>query len=217
MSDATKRHWRITIHGWGGEIVFDPSTEEEYEYWRSDQPYEDMGIKPEEEESALAHYVLENSFENGMFPKVPNQFQNDNCWYDRDSLLHINGAEFDSAYVTIEEVNSSDWDAEPIAELVEDMKLEDYAEQNDVSFEQVDFEPEEEYLFHGFSEEKGTFFNGIVSTDGEFNPYKLTFVISNTPVGYSIVADVKYDSMLIENCLGSDTDGKGLTIEIISN
>jgi hypothetical protein len=217
MSDTVKRHWRIAIHGWGGEIVFDPSTEEEYEYWNSDQPYIDMDIDPAEEESALAYYVWENSCEPGMFPNVPDQFQNDNNWFDRDTLLHINGADFESAYITIEEVNGDDWDADPIAELVENMGLGDYAEQNSVAFEQVDFEPDEEYLFHGFSEEKGTFFNGIVSTDGEFNPYKLSFVITNTPVGYSIVSEVKYDGEFVENSLGSDTDGKGMTIEIISN
>lgn len=216
MSEETKRYWRINIHGRGGEIVFDPSNEKEYEYWNSDQPYVDMDIDPAEEDCALAHYVLENSCEPGMFPNVPNQFQNDNGWYDRDSLLHIHGPDFEIAYITIEEVNGDDWESEPIAELVENMTLEEYARQNNVTFEQVDFEPDEDYLFHGFSEEKGTFFNGIVSTNGEFNPYKLSFVITNTPVGYSIVSEVRYDGEFVENSLGPDTDGKGMTIEIIS-
>lgn len=216
MTDETKRHWRITVHGWGGEIVFDPSTEEEYEYWRSEKPYEDMGISPEDEDNALAHYVWENSSEPGMFPNVPDQFQNDCNWFDRDSLCHVYGADFESAYVTIEEVDGTDWDAEPIAELVGDMTLEDYAEQNEVEFEHVDVEPDEEYLFHGFSEEKGIFFSGIVSTDNTFDPYKLKFSLTNLPIGYCIVTDVYYDNVLVDN-FGADTNGKSMTVEIVSN
>lgn len=217
MTEATKRHWRITVHGWGGEIVFDPSTEEAYEYWHSEQPYTDMGISPEDEESALAFYVWENSDDPGKFPNVPEQFQNDCNWFDRDSLMHIHGADFDSAYVTIEEVNSNEWDSETIGEIVEDLPIGEYAQQNDVAFNHVDFEPDEEYLFHGFSEEKGVFFNGIVSTDSDFNPYKLSFVITNLPMGYEIVSEVLYDGVPIDNEFGSNTNGKSMTIEIVSN
>jgi hypothetical protein len=67
-----------------------------------------------------------------------------------------------------------------------------------------------------YSSEKGTFFDGIIETVGEFDIKKLKAVINEYPNGEDIVDGLLYDGVDIEN-QGGDTNGKGYYASVWSN
>jgi hypothetical protein len=69
------------------------------------------------------------------------------------------------------------------------------------------------YVFFGMSVEKGNFFTGIVSVEGDIDLSKLTFKATEVPNGDNLVDVVMYDSVVVEN-LNVETDGKGTFMEV---
>ena len=96
----SKRFFRVTIHGYGGEIVLGRLTEEQYDFW-----------VPFEEEQIIAHAFWdphEESDENPIYDDGDPRWLGH--WNELDDIEHVYGASTDSAYISIEEVDGYDPD-----------------------------------------------------------------------------------------------------------
>ena len=206
------RYWRIKLYGYGGEVVFGKSSKEEMEYWESDQARLDINCP--EDETPFEYYMWEQDGEGADFPNVPEQFRRDSGWYDQDDLAHATGVDYSAAYIGIEEVDRAEWDADAIREVIEDASLPDFVTVNSATVNSDEFYPDVTHVFCGTSDEKGTFFMGILETHGPLDLFKLSFKTTEFPNGYELVDSVLYDGNDIEN-YGGDTNGKGMDIGFI--
>jgi hypothetical protein len=64
------------------------------------------------------------------------------------------------------------------------------------------------YVLQFLSSEKGTFFEGLIETTGEFNPKKLMIYTQEYANGDDTITNVEYEGVDIDN-FGGDTNGKG--------
>ena len=206
------RYWRIKLYGYGGELVFGTSSKEEMEYWESDQARIDTDCP--EDETPFEYYMWEQDLEGADFPNVPEKFRRESGWYDQDDLAHSNGVDYSAAYIAIEEVTGSAWDADAIREVVENVSLPDFVAVNSIAVESDEFYPDVTHVFCGTSDEKGMFFEGIFETHGPLDLFKLSFKTTEFPNGYEIVDWVQYDGVDIES-YGNDTNGKSMDIGFI--
>jgi hypothetical protein len=206
------RYWRIKLYGYGAELVFGTSTKEEMEYWESDQARIDT--KCPEDETPFEYYIWEQDAENASFTNVPEQFRREGGWYDQDDLAHASGVDYSAAYISIEEVDRTEWDADAIREVIEDASLPDFVTVNSATVNSDEFYPDVTHVFCGTSDEKGVFFAGVFETHGPLDLFKLSFKTTEFPNGYELVDSVLYDSVEIVN-YGADTDGKSMDIGFI--
>ena len=225
------KHYRIMLWGYGGEAAYIGLTKEQYDYW-SDLRDEDEGVvidymvDPEE-------YVQENPVpENLDFLMWSNNFQEDdfnkyrNPWYEApNEFAHAwGGAVQGSLRIQIDEVQDDEYNSLSVKDGYElEMDLEDHEEKYDsVEYgsltEMGGDEPvvEPDYVCQFWSAEKGTFFEGTISTENEFDPSKLKFITEEYPNGDDVILDVQYDGESIDN-MGGDTNGKGYSVYFWSN
>lgn len=206
-------YFRIAINGYGGEIVLGKATKQQHEFWNDQERVVDAGF--EEEESALADYMLDIEEWDNAVPKTA-RFNKE--WFEIDDYLHINGSTLDSAQVIIEQASSPEWDA-MLGETVYENTLVAFSKTHKKAIDQSEFNLDDvtseldPYVFYGMSVEKGSFFEGIVSVDGSFDLSKLTFTATEVPNGDNIVDGVMYDGKEIENW-GGDTSGKAMYMEV---
>jgi hypothetical protein len=73
-----------------------------------------------------------------------------------------------------------------------------------------------DYVAQMYSAEKGTFFEGIIETIGEFDPKKLKIYTSEYLNGDDTVQSIEYNGKEIENA-GGDTNGKGYSFAVWKN
>jgi len=204
MSDTIldhKRYFRVTLTGYGGERVYGSLTQEQYEFW-----------KDLDEEDIIAHAFWdpwEENDENPIFDEEDPRFLGN--WNEFDDLLHENGVSEDAAYITVEEYDSEEYDSNLISTLFDTMSWEDFQTKYNSSVDEDDFEEVVEnaqYVFTGYSSEKGTFGDYSIVTNGaDFDPSKLAFMLTSNPQEVTLEA-TEYDGVEIYND-GGDTTGKG--------
>jgi len=73
-----------------------------------------------------------------------------------------------------------------------------------------------DYVAQMFSIEKGCFFEGTITTVGEFNINKLKLFVNEYPNGDDIIDNIEYNDVDVEN-EGGDTNGKGYAAAVWSN
>ena len=200
MTD-TKRYFRVFLSGYGGERVYGSLTQEQYEFW-----------KDLDEEDIIAHAFRdpwEENDENPIFDDEDPRFLG--YWHENDDLFHENGVSEDAAYITVEEYDSEEYDSSLISTLFDTMSWEDFQTKYNSSVDEDDFEEVVEnaqYVFTGYSSEKGTFGDYSIVTNGaDFNPSKLAFMLTSNPQEATLEA-IEYDGVEIYND-GGDTTGKG--------
>lgn len=224
----TLHYYRITIAGYGGETAYIKVSKKAYEFWNP---------VIEEGDGDAVEYCL--SAENGDFEfeditEVPLEAQfllNDEegystAWYDAPGeFAHIWGAAVDHAWVTVEKIDSSEFDATHIEDVIDGEDLTDIYQRvgDETNWETELFEEPEEgtviypqsgdYVFQFISAEKGTFFESTIETKSLFDPNKLRFVVGEAPSGEDTLFSVKYDGEDLENN-GGDTSGKGYSAYI---
>ena len=206
------RYWRIKLYGYGGEVVFGTSSKEEMEYWESDQAKLDTGCP--DDENPFEYYIWEQDAENTNFTNIPEQFRREGGWYDQDDLAHETGVDYSAAYISIEELESADWESDAIREVIEDASLPDFVTVNSVTVDSDEFYPDVTHVFCGTSDEKGVFFSAVFETQGPLDLFKLSFKTIEFPNGYDLIESVSYDGADIAN-YNSDTDGKSMDIGFI--
>jgi hypothetical protein len=206
-------YFRISINGYGGEILLGKASKQQYLFWNDEEQLTAAGF--EEDEGALAEYMLDPDEWDKTIPKMA-RFNKD--WTEIDDYLRIMGSTLDSATILIEHVSSPEWDA-MAGETVYDNTLINFKQAYKTGIKQTEFnlddlvsEPDN-YVFFGMSVEKGTFFAGIVSVEGDIDLAKLTFKATEIPNGDNLVNAVMYDGVAIEN-LDINTDGKGTLMEV---
>jgi len=200
MTD-TKRYFRVFLSGYGGERVYGSLTQEQYEFW-----------KDLDEEDIIAHAFLdpwEENDENPIFDDEDPRFLG--YWHENDDLFHENGVSEDAAYITVEEYDSEEYDSNLISTLVDTISWEDFQTKYNSSVDNIDVAEVVEntqYVFTGYSSEKGTFGDYSIVTNGaDFDPNKLTFMLTSNPQEATLEA-IEYDGVEIYND-GGDTTGKG--------
>jgi len=225
--DALKgeRYYRISLNGYGGEAAYINISKEAYEFWKP--------IVDEEGDNDLVGYmVAEDGDYDDLEVVIPPEamFMNDEDgdhrpWYEHhDEYVHQYGVEYSSSYLHVTEVDSDEYMSNEIADVVEGENLQEYLdgimEANDYEFDLVeadeDMGEEGDYSLQFYSSEKGQFFDGIITTYGDFDPKKLKVTYTEYPNGEDVVTIVEYDGVEIDNN-GGDTNGKGYSAHLWSN
>ena len=224
------RYYRVLINGYGGEAAYMRISQEAHDFWKP--------ICEEHGDSDLVEYmncdaVEECSFENIETVPAEAQFLNDpedemykRPWYESHTEFeHTYGAEYGSAYISVDEVDSEEYNSTSVNEV---MYNEDINELNDRVLEESDNEievlemgcceePEEEtYIAQLYSSEKGCFFDGVIETVGEFDPKKLKIYTTEFLNGEDTITEVHYDGKEVDNN-GGDTNGKGYYASVWKN
>lgn len=225
-----KRYYRFSLWGYGGEAAYINISKEAYDFWKP--------VVEEHGDSDAVNYMV--SAEDGDFDfedieSVPSEadFMMDEDgdgrpWYEHhNEFSHQYGTPYDGARLTIDEVDGLEWNSKTLNEVVKDgMDLSDFInnqhEKTDYEPELViteeadEFEKQGEYVCQFYSSEKGTFFDGVIETVGEFDPSKLRIYINEFPNGEDIITSVEYNGEEVDNN-GGDTNGKGYSVHFWSN
>jgi hypothetical protein len=204
----TPRRIRISIWGYGGEIVMGLIPKEAYDYWRD---------RPEEE---LSDFVLGNC-DNKQLSDVPAAARfvggpNDLAWYDCDQLAHESGVELrDFSGLTVTDVDSD--------EILFETRSLDPSDLDDLDIETecvdeyyASFQPPGNYCFLGQSVEKGVFFEEEFEIQRPFDPAQLK-IYYNDIEGLSIFYYITHDGNVIDNQGNYDTTGKGMQFAVLSS
>ena len=93
-------------------------------------------------------------------------------------------------------------------------ELMDYVDEYDVEIQSDECHPQpKEYTFCGINSEKGTFYEGCIEIDGEFDPKKVSF--GSTEIHQdTLITQIFYEDETIDNA-GGGTDSKAMDFEII--
>jgi len=219
------RYYHIQLWGYGAEHAYASISKEAYDFWKP--------IVDEHGDSDLVNYLLnaeEGTFDFEDIDSVPPEanFLSDDeegvgaCsqWYEMpNEFEHTHAISTDSANIEINEVDGAEYNNKHINTVVENEPLNDWT--NTIS-EESDWETEilesiedtypdkGTHIVQMLSMEKGTFFDGIVETVGEFDPTKLKIQYSETTNGEDVVRGITYDGTEIDNN-GGDTNGKGFS------
>lgn len=212
------RYYRITIHGYGGESAYMGITKEAFDFWHP--------IVEEHGDNDIVNYMVEAEegdydFENiDDLPKFAEFLfdAEDNFsrpWYEAATEFeHSYGVEYTSAYITIEEVEDDEYSSKWLADVIDRENLSSLVDEieqweNVVEMGVCGDTPENvEYIAQMYSSEKGTFFEGIVETVGDFDISKLKIYTTEYLNGEDTVSSVEYAGLDIDN-MGGDTNGKG--------
>ena len=230
----SKRYYRIRMWGYGGEGAYIKLSKEAFDYWKP--------IWDEEGEEPLMDYMLASEGfldEDTSTTEVPKHadfmaWYNDDgeryqsSWYETtDEFAHQWGVEIHNGNITIEEVESGEYNAKTIATVIDGKTVEELQEEFGEAAEELveygcltdhkgEILQEPEYVCQFWSAEKGTFFDACIETEGEFDLSKLTIKTEEFPNGDDSVEDVLYDDESLSND-GGDTNGKGYSVHLWSN
>jgi hypothetical protein len=232
-------YYRITVSGYGGEASYMRVSKEAHDFWKP--------ICQEHGDSELIHYIINaedqtasevnSDTEYGEIDAkdIPDnaKFMHDVTdpesagynWYEPASEYeHVWGVASDNAYITIEKVDSDEYGAKFLDDVVDHKDLNEFINELD---EEVDYEVEHtqglenglstpekgDYVCQMYSAEKGTFFESVITTPGLIDLQKLKFVIDESLNGEDILWSIEYDGEELSND-GGDTNGKGYYADI---
>lgn len=186
----TPRTYKITMWGYGGEVVMGTVDRKIYDYFK--QRRLDLSSFAWDSD-----YSEENNIPEDMQPFWPGS------WHDCDNMGHAYGVSRNAGTLQIEDEQGN---------VVYERRLEDLDGCEDSPelscFDEVwvDSQPEGTVVFIGRSNEKGTFFEGDIELTVPFNIEKLQLSYDDVD-GEEIINSVTYDGEDIDNNGGS-TDGK---------
>lgn len=224
------RFYRVQLWGYGGEAAYLNISKEAYEFWK--------GVTEEEGDSDLVSYMVnaEDGDLDDLEVVVPPEamFMQEETdgevvaypWYEAPGeFCHQNGVSYDTARIEVTEIDSEDYSATHVADVLDGElseiinKLE---EESGYELELTDmgecetWGEEGDFVCQFYSSEKGTFFEGIIETISEFDIKKLKVIINEYPNGEDIVDGLIYDGNEIDN-MGGDTNGKGYSAHLWTN
>ena len=213
------RHYRIMLWGYGGENSYIRLTKEQYEYWN--QRKED-----DDERDILVDYMLDEDREEVADVPPAMEFMSDPedlegpryPWHESpNEIVHQFGVDYSNARITITEIESDEYSSKPIEDIVDGVDLNDFVSEHDIEWfsDEVE-ETQSDYMLQFNSSEKGTFFEGILTTAGKIDPSKLEVYTTDHFNDDDTVDDIRYDGESIEN-MGGDTNGKGYSVYMWSN
>ena len=225
------RFYRIQLNGYGGESAYMSISEKAHDFWEP--------ICEEHGDYDLSAYMASDDDDEPEFENVENvpdeaQFLHDaddnnykRPWYESHTEFeHSYGVEWGSAYIVVDEVDSIEYSANHVADVIEGENLQELLntveEESGWELELTemgcsDEVPEgTEFIAQMYSSEKGQFFDGVIETIGEFDIKKLKVYTTEYLNGEDTVSNIEYDGINIEND-GGDTNGKGYSAAIWKN
>ena len=221
------RYYRVHISGYGGEAAYMSISKEAHDFWKE--------VTEENGDSDLVTYMVaddpeEYNFENidSVPPEADFLMDEDfkRPWYESHTEYeHQWGPEFGSAYMDIDEVDSAEYNANVINEIMSREGIQDLCnrigDETDWECEMWDSQEcyaseDVEYVAQFYSSEKGSFFDGIIETVGDFDPKKLVFRVSEYDNGEESITSIEYDGVDVDN-QGGDTNGKGYYASVWQN
>jgi len=222
------RFYRISLYGYGGEASYLKLTEDQYNFWKNhidehgDGDAVNYVVNAEDED-----FGFDNISELDESMKFLSDEDGPRPWYEAPTqFTHQYGIDYNSARITIEEVDSADYSATHIRDVVDGEDLKEWVDgiqaQDDYKTEITemgvdegeDLEPD--YVLQMYSAEKGSFYDGIIETVGKFDPKKLKIYTSEYLNGDDTVQTIEYDGVEIDN-QGGDTNGKGYSVHVWKN
>ena len=211
------RYYRISIWGYGSEMVWNKVSKECADWWNSQED-----LSAEEYISDPEEFVKENTI-----PDEANflRWENDDGekyysgWHEPpEEAGHFWGVSDSGANITVEEVESGEYNA-PVIETIIDGK--DFHNAIDEDGVECTIEDEDAVIPKGYyaqmiSSEKGTFFDGVLHLVGQtFDPTKLVIDQNTMPNDEVYIQGVRYGEegkeVEVENN-GGDTRGKGYSV-----
>ena len=223
------RFYRIRLNGYGGEAAYINISKAAHDFWHAhteehgdgdfvnyminddpeDYDFEELEIVPKEADFLTSYG--EDDYKSNWF-EAPTEF------------LHQMGVEYGSSYLTVEEVDSMEYMSKHVADVIDSERLMELVDkiQEDTDYEVEladhgeELPDEGEYVCQMYSSEKGSFFDGVIETVGEFDVKKLKFMINEYPNGEDVIDGVEYDGVDVENN-GGDTNGKGYSAHVWKN
>lgn len=223
------RYYRIRLYGYGGEGAYINISKEAHDFWHehteehgdgdfvtymvndaADCEFEELVSVPEDADFLKS--------EDGEYKHQ---------WYEAPGeFCHQHGVEYGSARIEVEEVSSNDYMTDVIATLIDGENVSElYDKVGDESDWDIDItkygyasedEAPGDYVAQMYSIEKGSFFDGVIETVGEFDVKKLKFIINEYPNSDDIIDGIEYAGNDIENN-GGDTNGKGYVATVWKN
>ena len=222
------RFYRIQLNGYGGESAYMSISEKAHDFWEP--------ICEEHGDYDLSAYMASDDDDEPEFENVENvpdeaQFLHDaddnnykRPWYESHTEFeHSYGVEWGSAYIVVDEVDSIEYSANHVADVIEGENLQELLntveEESGWELELTsmgcsDEVPEgTEFIAQMYSSEKGQFFDGVIETIGEFDIKKLKVYTTEYLNGEDTVTGIEYEGIDIEND-GGDTNGKGYSASV---
>lgn len=224
------RYYHIQLWGYGGEAEYMELTEAQYEFWSKHIEEHGDGDAVQyctgAEDGEFDFENIDELPEEVQFLKVEGEDYS-SSWYESPTgFTHQWGVDYSNANVTIEEVDGEEYMASQLETIVEGESLSEWVEeiqaQDDYQTEIVEMgvdegeDKEPKYVAQMWSAEKGTFFDGIIVTTGDFDPKKLKIYTSEYLNGDDTVQSIEYDGQEIDNA-GGDTNGKGYSFHVWKN
>lgn len=223
------RYYRISLTGYGGEAAYMSISKEAHDFWKP--------ILEEHGDSDLVNYMVNDDpndydFENiDSVPPEADFLQDPDAdykspWYEAPTEYeHQYGVSYEASYISVDEVDSDDYMSKVLNEVIDRQDLPEFIsnlqEETEYEFEGTDFTEcyasnDIEYIAQMYSSEKGSFFDGIIETVGEFDPKKLNFMLGEYDNGEETITGIEYDGVEIDN-QGGDTNGKGYYASVWKN
>ena len=223
------RYYRVLIQVYGGESAYMSISKEAHDFWAP--------ICEEHGDSDLVEYMNCDDVEECEFTDIDSvpveaQFLNDpdddmykRPWYESHTEFeHTYGGTYDSCRIDVDEVDSAEYNANSIKEIISMMDVTELVDEvgeeteweTEISEMGCCEEPDAEYIAQLYSSEKGCFFEGIIETVGEFDPKKLKFYVTEFLNGEDTITSIEYDGVEIDNS-GGDTNGKGYYASVWAN
>lgn len=224
------RYYHIQLWGYGGEAEYMELTEAQHDFWSKHIEEHGDGDAVQyctnAEDGDFEFEDIDELPEEMQFLKVEGEDYS-SSWYESPTgFTHQWGVDYNNANVTIEEVDGEEYMASQLETIVEGESLSEWVEeiqaQDDYQTEIVEMgvdegeDKEPKYVAQMWSAEKGTFFDGIIVTTGDFDPKKLKIYTSEYLNGDDTVQSIEYDGQEVDNA-GGDTNGKGYSFSVWKN
>jgi len=224
------RYYHILINGYGGEAAYMSISKEAHDFWNAhteehgDTDLVQYMISDDGEE--IEYEDIDSVPEEAQFLHDPDDDNYKRPWYESHTEFeHSYGAEFGSAYMDVDEVDSGEYNSNIVREVMGRESVQDLcnriSEETDWEVEMYDSDEcyagsDVEYIAQLYSSEKGCFFDGIIETVGEFDVKKLVFHLSEYDNGEETITSIEYDGVEVDNN-GGDTNGKGYSASVWKN
>ena len=224
------RFYRITLNGYGGESAYMGISKEAHDFWKpvceEHGDYDLSTYMNSDGEEEDEYDNIESVPPEAQFLHDPDEDNYKRPWYESHTEFeHSCGVEWGSAYINVEEVDKRDYGASHIADVIDGKGLQEMLskleEESNYELEltemgAADDEPDCDYIAQMYSSEKGTFFEGILETTGDFDVKKLKVYTTEFLNGEDTVTNIEYDGDEVEN-EGGDTNGKGYSAHVWKN
>jgi len=224
-----KRYYSVRVWGYGAEHVYGSITKEAHDFWKAQ--VEEHG------DTDLCNYAInaeDGDFDFEHIKSVPpeadflmtadskgDEWRSN--WYEMPGEFeHIHTVSIDSATIDIDEVKDGEYNSPHINTVVDSKDLNDWCnqinEETDWATEILDcvddvYPEQGTYVVQVLSMEKGTFFDAIIETVGDFDPSKLKIQYSETTNGEDVIRGMTYNGEEVDNN-GGDTNGKGYSAAV---